>query len=152
MSAPSSPSSECSALAPPEYTPDPNVVNLLVRIVTARHGILHYHPQTRELSTYPWPINGRGDKIHPSQFATYRETHIFRYPCCLCAMGDTYVEASVFQLTHGVSQGDYIAECATGYCGYMLNIEKFFERSYVLTMYYPRKQTPRSNLERPARK
>jgi hypothetical protein len=139
MLTPSSPCSECSTLAPAEYEADPNVVKLLVRILTARHGILQYHGQTGELSTYPWliqylhasktlhslsnppyrPTNRRGDKIYPSQFATYRETHVFRYPCCLCATGDTYVEASVFQRRHGISQGDYVAECATSNCGYM---------------------------------
>ncbi|KAG2109544.1 hypothetical protein DEU56DRAFT_762410 [Suillus clintonianus] len=75
MSVPSSPCSECSTLAPPEFEVDQHVVNLLVRIVTARHGILHYHSQTGELSTYLWPTDRRGHKIHPSRFSAYREAH-----------------------------------------------------------------------------
>jgi hypothetical protein len=72
MSAPSSPSSEWSELALPEYTPDPNVVKLLVQILTAQHGILQYHAQTRELSTYPWLIQIRT----PHRFCTHYKTHL----------------------------------------------------------------------------
>ena len=135
MSAPSSPSSECSTL---EFEADPKVVKMLVMVLTCRHGILHYHGQTGELATYQWrviffykkrsslrvprsyrPTDRYGHKIHPSQFAAYREVHAFRYPCCLCATGDRYVEASVFQCTTGVCQGQYFVECATSTCGYM---------------------------------
>lgn len=54
MSVPSSLCSECSMLASPEFKADPNVIGLLVRILTARHGILHYHGQTGKLSMYLW--------------------------------------------------------------------------------------------------
>ncbi|KAG1861376.1 hypothetical protein C8R48DRAFT_673465 [Suillus tomentosus] len=38
MSAPSSPPSECSTLECPEFVADPNVVKMLVNIITTRHG------------------------------------------------------------------------------------------------------------------
>ncbi|KAG1793447.1 uncharacterized protein HD556DRAFT_1308593 [Suillus plorans] len=95
MSAPSSPCSMCSTLL--EFKADPNVVNMLVKILTSRHGVLHYHGQTGELATFQWPTTKFGHKIHPSRFALYREVHNFRYPCCLCATGGRYVEASIFQ-------------------------------------------------------
>ncbi|KAG1851798.1 hypothetical protein C8R48DRAFT_676384 [Suillus tomentosus] len=117
MSAPSSPCSTCSTL--PEFKADPNMVNMLVKILTSRHGVLHYHGQTGELATFQWPTTRFGHKIHPSRFAAYREVHNFRYPCCLCAMGGRYVESSIFQRTRGVYQGQYVAECATSTCGYM---------------------------------
>ncbi|KAG2127245.1 hypothetical protein DEU56DRAFT_758682 [Suillus clintonianus] len=127
MSAPSSPHSESSALTEFEFVVDPNVVKMLVKILTCCHGILHYHPQTRELTMFQWPTNRYGQKIHPSRFEAYREAH-------------RYVEASVFQRTAGICQGEYMAECATSTCGYMLNIEKYFGRACVPAVYYPRRE------------
>jgi hypothetical protein len=136
MSAPSSPLSECSTLST-EFgsVADPEVVKMLVAILTCRHGILHYHAQTAELTTFQWqviffmrkfdthahcrPTDRYGHKIHPSQFEAYRKAHTFRYPCCLCAEGNRYVESSIFRRTAGVCQGEYVAECATSSCGYM---------------------------------
>ncbi|KAG1844759.1 hypothetical protein C8R48DRAFT_678365 [Suillus tomentosus] len=107
-------SSRCYSIEPPEFKADPKMVSMLVNILTARHGILHFHGQTGELTTFQWPSTEYGHKIHPSQFADYRETHAFRYPCCMCASGGST-------------------------CGYMLNIEKFFGRACVPTAYYPRR-------------
>ncbi|KAG1843991.1 hypothetical protein C8R48DRAFT_780445 [Suillus tomentosus] len=139
MSSLSSPSSAYSTLEPPEFKADPEVVSMLVQILTTRHGILHYHGETGELATYQWPTDRHGRKIHPSQFEAYRETHAFRYPSCLCSRDGNYVEASVFERTQGICRGEYIAECATSTCAYMLNVEKFFEKAYVPAVYYPRK-------------
>ncbi|KAG1873265.1 hypothetical protein C8R48DRAFT_769700 [Suillus tomentosus] len=120
MSAPSSPLSECSTLSTEfESVADPEVVKMLVAILTCRHGILHYHAQTAELTMFQWPTDRYGHKIHPSQFEAYRKAHTFRYPCCLCAEGNRYVESSIFRRTAGVCQGEYVAECATNSCGYM---------------------------------
>jgi hypothetical protein len=33
---------------------DPKVVRMLVTILIARHGILHYHGETGELATFQW--------------------------------------------------------------------------------------------------
>lgn len=54
MSLPSSPRSECSTLSEYEFVADPEVVKMLASIITCRHGILHYHSQTRELTTFQW--------------------------------------------------------------------------------------------------
>lgn len=105
------------------------------------------HPNDR-------PTDGYGHKIHPSQFMTYRETHVFHYPSCLCSKVDSYVEALVFKRTTGICRGEYVAECATSTCGYMrklassksrrewltlnsVNVEKFFKKAYVPAMHYP---------------
>ncbi|KAG1787081.1 uncharacterized protein HD556DRAFT_1313027 [Suillus plorans] len=53
--------------------------------------------------------------------------------------GGRYVEVAVFQRTQGICQGEYIAECATSTCGYLLNIERFFGRVCVPAVYYPRR-------------
>ncbi|KAG2737601.1 hypothetical protein P692DRAFT_20883398 [Suillus brevipes Sb2] len=148
MSAPSSPYSECSSLLTEyECAADPIIVKMLVAIIICRHGILHYHAPTAELTTFQWPTDRYGHKIHPSQFEDYRRNHTFRYPCCLCATGDRYVEASIFRRTAGICEGEYVAECATGSCGYMVNIEKYFGRACVPAVYYPRREIT----NRPAR-
>jgi hypothetical protein len=58
MSAPSSPSSEYSTLStefmPDMFVPDPKVIKMLVAIIIARHGILHYHGEMRELAMFQW--------------------------------------------------------------------------------------------------
>jgi hypothetical protein len=54
MSAPSSPHSECSLLEPPKFEVDPKVLKMLVEILICRHGILHYHAKTDELTTFQW--------------------------------------------------------------------------------------------------
>ncbi|KAG1824025.1 hypothetical protein EV424DRAFT_1346261 [Suillus variegatus] len=54
MSAPSSPGSSCSILMSEDFKPDPNVVKMLVTILIARHGVLHFHGQTGELATFQW--------------------------------------------------------------------------------------------------
>lgn len=69
---PSSPKSDWSDLEPEVYEVDPTVVRLLVQIVFARHGILQYHAQTRELSTYPWLIQIRT----PHRFCAHYKTHL----------------------------------------------------------------------------
>lgn len=139
MSAPSSPCSGYSTLSTEfEFEADPKVVKMLVIILTRRHGILHYHSQTGELATFQWwitcfmkkcslltcipcyrPTNRYGEKIHPCQFQAYHEMHVFRYPCCLCAMDGRYVETSIFPHHAGICEGEYVTECATSTCGYM---------------------------------
>ncbi|KAG1843449.1 hypothetical protein DFJ58DRAFT_731565 [Suillus subalutaceus] len=83
----SSPSSTCSSLEP-EFEADPKIVKMLVTILIARHGILHYHGQTGELATFQWPTTQLGHKIHPSHFAAYREAHAFHYPVVFAPQGD----------------------------------------------------------------
>lgn len=138
MSVLSSPSSECLTLDSREFKVNPKVLEMLVRVLTCCHGILHYHMQTRELATFQWsmnlyhgkgffthmytiyrPIDRYGRKIHPSLFEAYREAHIFRYPCCFCAMGGRYVEVSIFRHPERVCQGEYVSECAISSCCYM---------------------------------
>lgn len=135
MSISASPASCCSSLESREFVVDQKILKMLVDIIIARHGILHYHPQTRELATFQWWVlcvekrmnsllNGRptdvhGQRIHPSSFEAYREAHIFRYPCCLCASRDTYVEVSILQRSRGPCRGQYVAECMTNTCGYL---------------------------------
>ncbi|KAG2339572.1 hypothetical protein BDR05DRAFT_951066 [Suillus weaverae] len=53
--------------------------------------------------------------------------------------GDKYVEATIFQCLRGVYRGEYVAECATGSCSYMVNVEKYYGRTYVPAVYYPRR-------------
>jgi hypothetical protein len=96
-------------------------VSMVNKLLSCK-GVLrsHVHPSYR-------PTDRHGQKIHPSRFAAYRETHEFLYPCCLCAAGDRYVEAAIFQQTEGTGQGQYVAECATSKCGYMRKLASLQE-------------------------
>ncbi|KAG1806052.1 hypothetical protein EV424DRAFT_1350874 [Suillus variegatus] len=156
MSAPSSPYSESSVLSMEfEFVANPKVLKMLVTILIARHGILHYHSQTEELATFQWPTDEYGGYIcdrlkrnspvpsakralpscasaAPSD--AFLRTHKARFP----ALEAPYVtHPSIVQsnLT-GICRGEYVAECATSTCGYMLNVEKFFGRTYVPSVYY----------------
>ncbi|KAG2748118.1 hypothetical protein P692DRAFT_201806123 [Suillus brevipes Sb2] len=66
---------------PPEFEPDPNMIDMLVRVLIAHHGILHYHGQTRELATFQWPTTKYGLKytlqnLRPIERHTPFATHV----------------------------------------------------------------------------
>jgi hypothetical protein len=82
------------------------------KLLSTKTPLKHLHLNCR-------PTTRHGHKVHPSRWEAYRQEHDFRYPCCMCATGNRYVEAAVYQYTRGISRGEYVAECATGMCGYL---------------------------------
>ncbi|KAG2029897.1 hypothetical protein BDR03DRAFT_987456 [Suillus americanus] len=147
MSLPNSPYSECSTISMEfEWTADPTVVKMLVVVLTCRHGILHYHAQTAELTTFQWPTDRYGRKIHPSQFEGYCKAHTFRYPCCLCATDALlgYVRGNMSQSAQPAVAGTWASGLLRdeGGCANLMtsvNIDKYFGRSCVPAVYYPRR-------------
>jgi hypothetical protein len=63
-----------------------------------------------------------GRRVSPSDLLDYRRDHDFRAPCCLCASnarGFSVTESAIYVALGGPYEGDYIAGCATDYCGYL---------------------------------
>lgn len=62
-------------------------------------------------------------RLPPDQLLLHRQTHLFRAPCCFCAslneFGDEYIETKIYVASQGKYSGEYIAECALKYCGYL---------------------------------
>jgi hypothetical protein len=68
------------------------------------------------------PVDIDGEKIPPSDLETYRKTHEFRYPCCLCADErgrGAYTEAAVYSWwDRGADKAEWLTRCASNTCGY----------------------------------
>ena len=61
-------------------------------------------------------------RVEPSKILEYREQHHFQTPFCLCPLLRTLnegpVEAAILEKRSGAHIGEYVAECASHYCGY----------------------------------
>jgi hypothetical protein len=64
--------------------------------------------------------------VAPDALRSYRETHAFLGPCCLCPLVGTqrgielrFVEAAIYIPVFGRYAGEYVAECAKSECGYL---------------------------------
>ena len=69
------------------------------------------------------PTNGE-ERVTPSALREHRQTHQFLGLCCLCPLfapngQGVYVEAAMYLATSGPFAGEYVAQCATGECGYL---------------------------------
>ncbi|KAH6885169.1 hypothetical protein BKA70DRAFT_1445251 [Coprinopsis sp. MPI-PUGE-AT-0042] len=115
--------------------------------------ILHWNSKTGDLSTWKWPVElGTGRRVPPSDLEDHRRTHQFRAPSCLCAYLDRkhYTESSIgvvhvpMKLARASSlNGEYTAECATGRCGYLVCLEKFYILPVLPMRGYSKRDTPR---------
>lgn len=60
--------------------------------------------------------------MSPSDLEKHRETHDFRYPCCICADSGgigAYVETAIYsRWNENAEKSHRIARCASGTCGY----------------------------------
>ena len=62
--------------------------------------------------------------VEPSRLLKYREQHHFQTPLCLCPLlqtpseEPTIAEAAILQKRSGIHVAEYVAECASGHCGY----------------------------------
>ncbi|KAJ3521852.1 hypothetical protein NMY22_g12142 [Coprinellus aureogranulatus] len=88
---------------------------------------LHWNGDMQCLELFPWPLRpGTSERIPPSDWEPFRKTHIFRAPCCLCALLDNkpYTESrvAVVEIISGDPdgpKGEYIATCAKQRCGFI---------------------------------
>jgi hypothetical protein len=64
-------------------------------------------------------------RVSPDEWRVYRENHEFLNPCCLCPLFEPqgkdslYTEAAIYLPLSGQCQGEWVAECAKGRCGYL---------------------------------
>jgi hypothetical protein len=63
-------------------------------------------------------------RVSPDKWCEYRENHEFLHPSCLCALqgkgeAPRYTEAAIYLPLNGRYKGEWVAECAKGYCGYL---------------------------------
>ena len=70
------------------------------------------------------PVSG-GVCVLPSELRRYRATHQYLGPGCLCPLLEplskepAFTEAAIYLTIIGRDQGEYVAECAKGRCGYL---------------------------------
>lgn len=66
------------------------------------------------------PLNQRGERVPAYALTSHRESHDFRYPCCLCAHdGDSaFTEVAIIMAPPGPYHNCWVATCAEDACGY----------------------------------
>jgi len=70
------------------------------------------------------PVEGNA-RVRPDALQSYRKTHQFLGPCCLCPLltplsGEPqFTEAAMYVPIFGRYAGEYVAECAKSRCGYL---------------------------------
>jgi hypothetical protein len=90
---------------------------------------------TSALYYYYRPVDENGARVPPSDLYQYRNTHDFRFPCCICPASQQppiddqlqaaiqYKEARVFREQEGPYSSEWVAVCVAGACEYF---RKFF--------------------------
>ncbi|KAH6905527.1 hypothetical protein BKA70DRAFT_1430776 [Coprinopsis sp. MPI-PUGE-AT-0042] len=113
-----------------------------------QHGlrqVLEFCALSKGLRIWDWPVYDRDDlavlrdpsllncRVAPSDLETYRRYHQLLNPCCFCAFldGVPYTESHVGialaeETAQDGKQGLYVAECASGRCGYSVRLEEFY--------------------------
>ncbi|KAJ3549637.1 hypothetical protein NMY22_g804 [Coprinellus aureogranulatus] len=116
---------------------------------------LHYNPSTKSLTEFFWPRDSEsGAQVTPDMLETFRRTHKFRGPCCLCPLLDKsirYMEAVIGFVDiarrdpYGNSstfEGEFVAVCARHRCGYSLRLELFFPYRGLKFQACPKREVP----------
>ena len=76
--------------------------------------------------------------VEPSRLLAYREQHHFRAPLCLCPLLRTHseeptiTEAAILEKKVGTQVAEYVAECASGRCGYFGEFSAIFQERRVI--------------------
>jgi hypothetical protein len=79
-------------------------------------------------------------RVPPVGLRQHRETHQYLGPGCLCPLLEplseepVFTEAAIYLTTFGRYEGEYVAECAKGQCGY-LGQSPFPLKKQVLTLH-----------------
>jgi hypothetical protein len=72
-------------------------------------------------------------RVEPSRLLEYREQHHFRAPLCLCPFLQTHseeptiTETAILEMKSGTHVAEYVAECASGRCGYFGEFSFIFQ-------------------------
>jgi hypothetical protein len=107
-----------------------------------RYTIVAYGLRLCSLANYCWPTISRpldsetGERVTPSDWDTFRQTHKFKAPSCLCAFVDKrkYTESRVgivemttqdIDRNYSTLKGEYVAVCAEQRCGYLRELAAF---------------------------
>ncbi|KAJ3517390.1 hypothetical protein NMY22_g13978 [Coprinellus aureogranulatus] len=119
--------------------------------------LLHWDSESGSLKLWAWwPCFTDGRRVPPDELEQHRREYYFRAPCCLCASttdNTTLYAESTFQLLESVNPvhdiprnrpfiGEYIAECATGTCGYFVLMERFYAKKTLLVKCYGKRAKP----------
>lgn len=86
------------------------------QVLSCKHG------NVRIINNLPRPIwdSLPVHRVTPLELNDYRQSHVFRFPCCLCARTDgIYREAVVYLAAAGRYKGEWLASCATDSCSYL---------------------------------
>ncbi|KAI0064191.1 hypothetical protein BV25DRAFT_1914420 [Artomyces pyxidatus] len=110
----------------------------LYAIACAANAVMHYDHIGLMLALWSWPMDEYGVRIAPAGLIDHRESHCMSLPCCLCSSlpGRGSRESAVYRATAGPYRGQYIASCADGGCGYVVNLERIYAQEGVHTKYY----------------
>ncbi|KAH6913098.1 hypothetical protein BKA70DRAFT_1218101 [Coprinopsis sp. MPI-PUGE-AT-0042] len=118
--------------------------------------ILHWIADRGDIGIWSWPADPTtGGRIPPCELESYRRTHHFLAPCCLCAaqLDEDYTESRIGMVhvpsgEHGsFLNGEYIAECAQRRCGYFVPLEKFYSAKLLHVKQYMERARPLSAKE-----
>ncbi|KAG1786224.1 uncharacterized protein HD556DRAFT_1507598 [Suillus plorans] len=142
MEPPSSPSSTITI--PPDCREDAQrLAKMITEAMTCHLALLHYDRASKSMVEWCWPADGEGKKIPPCNLEKYRETHDFKYPCCLCADSGgigAFVETAVYSWWNETAEKSRrIARCASDTCGYQVKIDTYFPIAPFAAFQYPRR-------------
>jgi hypothetical protein len=76
--------------------------------------------------------------VPPSDLASYRVSHEFMPPPCLCivisgsAVGVQYADSIIYLAVTGEYWGEYVAGCPTGSCGYLSKSIYLYSKIYLI--------------------
>ncbi|KAH6913552.1 hypothetical protein BKA70DRAFT_1421818 [Coprinopsis sp. MPI-PUGE-AT-0042] len=114
--------------------------------------ILHWDSETGDLAPWKWPVDvTTGYRVTPSELEAHRRTHYFLAPSCLCArlFNESYSESRIglvhvpIKLTPtSTLNGEYTAECASGRCGYLVCLERFYVLPVLHVKGYLKREIP----------
>ncbi|KAJ3533084.1 hypothetical protein NMY22_g7480 [Coprinellus aureogranulatus] len=110
---------------------------------TERDGapcIYHFDSESQSLEKWAWLClsNEHASPVPPDELEQHGRDYTFRTPCCPCAFVNgvpyTPTKINLLESVNGNKSdplkrpfiGEYVAECATGTCGYFVVLERFY--------------------------
>ncbi|KAF9061366.1 hypothetical protein BDP27DRAFT_1369734 [Rhodocollybia butyracea] len=104
--------------------------------------IVEWSVDANSLVAKPWPMITA--RVTPDNWDTYKLTHYFRNPMCLCSRTDGIPrEMKVWQPMSGRLSGQWVASCAQETrCGYWVLLEKMYAQRGLLIGRYPERPDP----------
>ncbi|KAG1876146.1 hypothetical protein C8R48DRAFT_768991 [Suillus tomentosus] len=118
---------------------------LAAQVSDSKNAVLELDETREKLCVWHWPVKDDGERVAPSDLVTYRKSHQFRGPRCLCLLLDehdpsNHYEAAIVKVSRGPNAGEYLACCALSKCGYVVFIEKLHGSIGLPIKCYPRRR------------